>query len=56
MTAKYRWQTALRKLLPWRPPLFRLVPKGRDCGDHEWYVQDDTAQGCYHCRVTQPSG
>lgn len=49
---KYRWRTALRVRLPWRPPLYQLVPKGRhDCGDHEWYRVDDRTAACYHCVV-----
>lgn len=49
---RYRWRTRLRKLLPMRPPLYLLVPKGgHDCGDHEWYNSDYVTEECYHCRA-----
>jgi hypothetical protein len=41
--------------LPFRPPLYRLVPKGRrDCGDHAWYNEDDKVEHCLHCRAERP--
>ncbi|MFJ8041753.1 hypothetical protein ACIRBX_14775 [Kitasatospora sp. NPDC096147] len=49
-TGRYRWRTALRRLLPWR--LIGLAPKGaRDCGAHEWYRHDARSARCYHCAV-----
>lgn len=53
MSGRYRLRTALRKRLPWRPPLHRLVPKGADCGQHEWYRSQGDLWACYHCRVTK---
>jgi hypothetical protein len=32
-----------------------VVPKARDCGDHEWYTSSAEADGCYHCQVTRES-
>lgn len=49
-TGKYRYRTRLRELLPWGE-LYPLVPKGRDCGDHDWYRSTDRVWRCYHCRV-----
>ncbi len=47
---KYRWRTAARRRLPWA--LVGMFPKGRrDCGDHEWYRQDEEFLRCYHCQV-----
>ncbi|HET7667903.1 MAG TPA: hypothetical protein VFK56_17915 [Mycobacterium sp.] len=57
MTAKvrYRWRTRLRKVLPWTPPLYLLVPKGRgDCGDHAWYNSDNIVEECLHCVAERP--
>jgi len=53
---KYRWRTRLRRALPYRPPVYLLVPKGRgDCGNHEWYNQDQVTDSCYHCAAgTRP--
>jgi hypothetical protein len=54
---RYRWRTELRKRLPYRPPIYQLVPKGkRDCGDHEWYLEEDGVWRCYHCRVGRHIG
>jgi hypothetical protein len=50
-TGKFRWRTRLRAALPWRPPLYLLVPKGRDCGNHEWYNADRRVEHCYHCKA-----
>ena len=30
-----------------------VVPKARDCGDHEWHNQGDGVDACYHCEVTR---
>lgn len=46
---KYRTRTWLRGRLPWA--LVSLVPKGGDCGAHEWYRQDATTDACYHCQM-----
>jgi hypothetical protein len=52
---RYRWRTCLRGLLPYRPPLYELVPNGRgDCGNHEWYRHDETTLHCYHCIAARP--
>ncbi len=51
MTGRYHWRTALRQLLPMRPPVYLLVPKGRDCRAHEWYRSDASQLHCYHCRA-----
>ncbi len=32
-----------------------VVPKARDCGDHEWYHSDDVVDRCYHCEVERPT-
>lgn len=49
-SGKYRWRTALRARLPWA--LTGLVPKGsHDCGNHEWYREDEHLALCYHCEV-----
>jgi len=47
---RYRWRTKLRTVLPWS--LIGLVPKGADCGEHEWYRRDESTWGCAHCKVT----
>jgi hypothetical protein len=50
---KYRWRTGLRSALPWA--LVGWIPKGRsDCGNHDWYKQDDAVDACYHCQATRP--
>lgn len=50
MKGRYRWRTRLRTMLP--GPIARVIPKGRaDCGNHEWYKQDDHVDRCYHCVV-----
>lgn len=47
---KYRWRTSIRTRLPWA--FVWMFPKGRhDCGDHDWYRQDDEILRCYHCKV-----
>lgn len=51
MNGRYRNRTWLRGNLPWL--LVGLVPKGQDCGQHEWYRQDEATDGCYHCRATR---
>jgi hypothetical protein len=33
-----------------------VVPKARDCGLHEWHLQDGGTDACYHCRQTRPRG
>ena len=53
MSGRFRWRTKLREVLPHRPPLYLLVPKGRDCGDHDWYRSEGQVWHCYHCRATQ---
>jgi hypothetical protein len=49
---KYRIRTWLRGRLPWS--LAERIPKGEDCGAHEWYRQSAELDACYHCRVTRP--
>jgi hypothetical protein len=52
---RYRWRTRLRSALPYRPPLYALVPKGRgDCGNHEWYKATAQEDNCYHCVAVRP--
>lgn len=52
---RYRWRTTLRQLLPYTPPLYMLVPKGRkDCGDHAWYNADNVVEHCLHCIAERP--
>jgi hypothetical protein len=49
-SGKYRLRTWLRKHLPYL--LSDRIPKGaQDCGDHEWYRQDEEWDACYHCVV-----
>lgn len=52
MSGKYRTRTWLRGHLPWL--LAQHIPKGVDCGAHEFYRQDADIDACYHCRVTRP--
>lgn len=49
---KYRTRTWLRGHAPWS--LAERIPKGEDCGAHEWYRQSTGLDACYHCRVTRP--
>src|ERR1700751_2479355 len=49
---KYRIRTWLRRHSLWS--LAERIPKGEDCGAHEWYRQSAELDGCYHCRVTRP--
>lgn len=44
---KYRARTWLRGQLP--APLAFRIPKGRDCGNHDWYRRDEHYADCYHC-------
>jgi hypothetical protein len=30
-----------------------VVPKVRDCGDHEWYRSTPEVDACYHCQVSR---
>lgn len=46
-TGKYRHRTWLRGHLPYL--LANRIPKGDDCGNHEWYRRDDLWADCYHC-------
>jgi hypothetical protein len=32
-----------------------VVPKVRDCGNHEWYLSAAQREACYHCQVTRES-
>lgn len=51
---KYRWRTRLRSRLPYA--LLWLAPKGlKDCGNHEWYREDDRLALCYHCEAGERS-
>ena len=52
MRGKYRTRTWLRGNAPWS--LAERIPKGEDCGAHEWYRQSTGLDACYHCRVTRP--
>src|SRR3954469_52820 len=42
---RYRWQTALRGVLP--SAFAGLVPRGADCRAHEWHRKDVGADACY---------
>jgi hypothetical protein len=45
---KYRWRARVRERLPRR--LGWLSPKGRvDCGNHDWYNEDNRVERCYYC-------
>jgi hypothetical protein len=47
---KSRYRTLLRVGLPYRPPMYKLVPKGRrDCDNHEWGRLNDNLEVCYFC-------
>ena len=51
-----RWRTWLRGNTP-NFLFYRLgvvVPKARDCGDHEWYNSDNVVEHCYHCVAKRP--
>lgn len=51
---RYRLRTTLRGILPY--VLSDRIPKGsRDCGNHDWYRQDDNTDACYHCEIGQRS-
>jgi hypothetical protein len=50
MEGRYRTRTWLRGKLP--AVLAFRIPKGRDCGAHQWYRQDKETWACYHCRAT----
>lgn len=49
MRGKYRVRTWLRGRSPWS--IAERIPKGEDCGAHEWYHQSAELDACYHCRV-----
>ena len=50
-----RWRTWLRVHTP--NVLYYgvglVVPKARDCGNHEWHNEAAGIDGCYHCEVTR---
>jgi hypothetical protein len=48
---RYRVRTWLRGRLPWF--VAQAIPKGPDCGAHEFYRQSADRDACYHCRVTR---
>jgi hypothetical protein len=52
-----RWRTWLRvhtpNVLDYRLGL--VVPKARDCGNHEWHNGGNGSDVCYHCEVTRPT-
>jgi hypothetical protein len=48
---RYRFRTWLRGRLPWS--LAQTIPKGADCGAHEFYRASADRDACYHCRVTR---
>lgn len=53
-TATRRPRYRLRTWLRGRLPMFAigLAPKGKhDCGQHEWYREDELTDRCYHCEV-----
>jgi hypothetical protein len=48
---RYRVRTWLRGVLPWSAA--QAIPKGPDCGAHEFYRASADRDACYHCRVTR---
>jgi hypothetical protein len=32
-----------------------VIPKVKDCGDHEWYKATAERDACYHCLITRES-
>lgn len=52
---KSRWRTWLRAHTP--NVLYHrfglVVPRARDCGDHDWHNRGDGIDACYHCDVTR---
>jgi hypothetical protein len=47
---RYRFRTWAREHLP--RPLAYLFPAGtRDCGNHEWFRDDEHTDLCWHCTV-----
>lgn len=51
-----RWRTWVREHTPDR--LYDrglVIPKVKDCGDHEWYMSRADLDACYHCQVTRES-
>ena len=32
-----------------------VVPKAKDCGDHDWHHKGGGTDACYHCEVTRPT-
>ena len=50
-----RWRTWLRAHTPTRLyDLGLVVPKARDCSDHDWYNVDGLTEACYHCLAARP--
>lgn len=51
--SRYRFRAFARRHLP--DGLIRLVPKGRDCGDHEWQLMEVDGSGgrwaCVYCQA-----
>jgi hypothetical protein len=50
-----RWRGWLRVHTP-NVLYYRLglvVPKARDCGNHEWHNSGNGVDACYHCEVTR---
>jgi hypothetical protein len=48
-----RWRTWLRAHTP--NALYGVglvVPKARNCGNHEWHSKGHGIDACYHCEVT----
>jgi hypothetical protein len=47
---RYRYRTILREHAP--APIAARISKGqKDCGDHEWYLDEPHTWRCYHCDV-----
>src|SRR5258705_12767125 len=51
-----RWRRLIRE----RTPGFLydhglVIPKVKDCRDHEWYVASAEHDACYHCLITRES-
>lgn len=52
MTGAFRLRTRVREQSPvWLLRLGWAAKPKRDCGDHEFYNDDDVIDRCYHCGV-----
>jgi hypothetical protein len=50
-----RWRTWIRVHTPtFLYDLGLVVPKARDCGNHEWHRKDAGFDACYHSTAERP--